>query len=87
MAQKLRKSRWSFKEERRLLQLAADSRSLEEVAEQMRRSSVAVRARAVQLGISFKPGITGPKGRKSTTTAGLGLRASMAAICPRAKGK
>ena len=55
MVQKLRKSRWFFKQERQLLHFITDSRSLEEVADLVRRSSVAVRARAVQLRISSRP--------------------------------
>jgi hypothetical protein len=64
MVQKLRKFRWSFKQERKLLQLVTDSRPLEEIADRVRRSSVAVRA---MIGISFRTGATGDQGLKSAT--------------------
>jgi hypothetical protein len=38
MAQKQQKTRWSYAEDRRLIQLAASSNSLEAIADEMSRS-------------------------------------------------
>jgi hypothetical protein len=45
---------WSYKEDRRLLELTASSKSLEEVARLINRSPEALRRMALRLGISFK---------------------------------
>jgi hypothetical protein len=50
----VRKSRWSFKDDRRLLELARASTSLEQVAKITGRSPKAVKKAAVRLGISFQ---------------------------------
>jgi hypothetical protein len=46
---------WSFKEDRRLMELAKASPSLEEVAKQLGRSPDAIKRMALRLGLSFKP--------------------------------
>jgi len=48
------KRRWSFKDDRRLMELARSSTSLEEVAKQTGRSAEAIKRAAMRLGISFK---------------------------------
>jgi hypothetical protein len=45
---------WSFKEDRRLMELAKSSVSLEEAAKQLGRSSEAVKRMALRLGLSLK---------------------------------
>jgi hypothetical protein len=45
---------WSFKEDRRLMELAKSSVSLEEAAKQLGRSSDAVKRMALRLGLSLK---------------------------------
>jgi hypothetical protein len=45
---------WSFKEDRRLMELAKSSVSLEEAAKQLGRSSDAVKRIALRLGLSLK---------------------------------
>jgi hypothetical protein len=47
--------RWSFKEQRRLLEMAVSAASLEELVKRTGRSPESVRKIALQLGISFKP--------------------------------
>lgn len=46
---------WSFKEDRRLMELAKSSISLEEAARQLGRSPDAVKRMALRLGLSIKP--------------------------------
>jgi hypothetical protein len=57
------KSRWSFKEDRRLIELATSSKSLDEIAHLMGRSLDGTRKAAVRLGIRLSerssPGRTG----------------------------
>jgi hypothetical protein len=48
------KRRWSFKDDRRLMELARSSTSLEEVVKQTGRSPEAIKRAAMRLGISFK---------------------------------
>jgi hypothetical protein len=48
------KKGWSFKEERRLIELASASRSLDEVAEAMGRKPKTIQKTAMRLGVSFK---------------------------------
>ncbi len=45
---------WSFKEDRRLMELAKSSTSLEEAAKQLGRSPDAVKRMALRLGLSLK---------------------------------
>jgi hypothetical protein len=53
MARKLKGGGWSFKQERRVLELAAQSKSPEEIANLMSRSPEAIRKVAIRLGISL----------------------------------
>jgi hypothetical protein len=50
---------WSFKEDRRLMELAKSSTSLEEAAKLLGRSPDAIKRMALRLGLSLKP--KGPK--------------------------
>jgi hypothetical protein len=45
---------WSFKEDRRLMELAKSSVSLEEAAKQLGRSPDAIKRMALRLGLSLK---------------------------------
>jgi hypothetical protein len=54
MALKLKHARWSYAEDRRVLELAAQSKSLELIANLMNRTPKGIRKVAVRLGISFK---------------------------------
>jgi hypothetical protein len=51
----VRKPRWSFREDRRLMELARSSKSLEEVAKVTGRSAERIRKMAMRLGLSIKP--------------------------------
>jgi hypothetical protein len=53
MAQK-QKTRWSYAEDRRLIQLAASSNSLEAIADEMNRSPERIAQMVKRLGISLK---------------------------------
>jgi hypothetical protein len=53
MLRKMKNARWSFKEDRRVLQLAAQSKSPDEIANLMSRSPEAIRKVAIRLGISL----------------------------------
>ncbi|THD70046.1 MAG: hypothetical protein E7813_09470 [Bradyrhizobium sp.] len=55
MAQKQVKRRWSYKEDRRLLALAAESRSLEVISDQLKRPAETVLTIARRLGVTIKP--------------------------------
>jgi len=44
---------WSYKEDRRLLELAKHSRQAEEIADLMNRSPDAIRKMAIRLGVSL----------------------------------
>jgi hypothetical protein len=46
---------WSFKEDRRLMELAKSSVSLEEAAKLLGRTPEAVKRMALRLGLSLKP--------------------------------
>jgi IS30 family transposase len=48
------KLHWSFADDRHLMQFAASSKSLEEVAKQMNRDPATVARRAKRLGVSLK---------------------------------
>jgi hypothetical protein len=74
MARKLKGGGWSFKQERRVLELAAQSKSPEEIANLMSRSPEAIRKVAIRLGISLS------KNKRRPARARLmALRASMSA--------
>jgi hypothetical protein len=45
---------WSFKDDRRVIELAKSSKSLEEVAKAMDRSPERIRKVAMRLGVSLK---------------------------------
>ena len=45
---------WSFKEDRRLIELAKSSASLEDAAKQLGRSPDAIKRMALRLGLSLK---------------------------------
>jgi len=53
MARKLKHSRWSYAEDRRVLELAASSKSLEEIANRMNRKPETIRKVAIRLGVSL----------------------------------
>jgi hypothetical protein len=53
MAQNRKQGAWSYKEDRRLLELAKHSRAAEEIANLMNRSSDAIRKMAIRLGVSL----------------------------------
>ena len=48
------KTRWSFAEDRRLIELAASSMSLKEIAAELKRSPKRVAQMARRLGVSLK---------------------------------
>jgi hypothetical protein len=50
-----RKPSWSFAEQRRLIELARLSKSLDEVAKLTGRKPASIKKVALRLGISFKP--------------------------------
>jgi hypothetical protein len=50
------KTRWSFAEDRRLIQLAASSKSLAAVAAELMRTPQSVARAAKRLGVSLKSG-------------------------------
>jgi hypothetical protein len=54
MAKMATKTRWSFAEDRRLIQLAASLKSLEAVADEMKRTPANVAQMAKRLGVSLK---------------------------------
>jgi hypothetical protein len=54
MVRKLKNARWSFKEDRRLLKLAATSKSIEEIANLMTRKPETIRKVAIRLGVSLR---------------------------------
>ena len=50
----VRKSRWSLEEDRRLMELARASTSLEQVVKIIGRSPKSIKKASLRLGISFK---------------------------------
>jgi len=64
LTRKLKRARWSYAEDRRLLELAASSKSVEEVAHLMRRSPAAVYKMTVRLGAPLSPMKLGLKAKK-----------------------
>jgi hypothetical protein len=57
------KTRWSFAEDRRLIQLAASSKSLKAVADELERTPKSVARTAKRLVVSLKSG-TGLRAKK-----------------------
>jgi hypothetical protein len=53
----VRKSGWSFAEQRRLIELARASKSLDEAAKVTGRKPGSIKKMALRLGISFKPDV------------------------------
>jgi hypothetical protein len=49
---------WAFKDDRRVIELAKASKTLEEIAEAMGRSPDQIRRVAVRLGLSIKSSVT-----------------------------
>jgi len=56
MAKRVVNGRWSYKDDRRLIQLAASSKSVKAIADEMNRPAERVMKMAGRLGISLKPG-------------------------------
>jgi hypothetical protein len=54
MTRKLKQAGWSYAEDRRLLELAKSSKSLEEIARLMSRSPAAVYKMAIRLGVPLR---------------------------------
>jgi hypothetical protein len=54
MTLKLKQAGWSYAEDRRLLELAKSSKSLEEIARLMSRSPAAVYKMAIRLGVPLR---------------------------------
>ncbi len=46
--------KWSYEEQRRLVEIAASSKSLEEIVDRTGRTSKSIRNMALQLGVSLK---------------------------------
>jgi hypothetical protein len=57
------KTRWSFAEDRRLILLAASSKSLNAIADELGRLPKSVAGTVKRLGVSLKSG-AGPKAKK-----------------------
>ena len=73
---------WSYKEDRRLLELAAQSKSPEEIANLMNRSPEAIRKVAIRLGIFLRNGR-----RRSTPSVRLRVMRIFMSAGTEAKGK
>jgi hypothetical protein len=73
MPRKMKNARWSFKEDRRVLELAAHSKSPDEIANLMSRSPEAIRKVAIRLGISLSKN----KQRSTPSERLMALRVSM----------
>jgi predicted transcriptional regulator len=58
----VRKSSWSLAEQRRLIEMARGSKSLEEAAEATGRKPASIKKMALRLGISFRPNVKKDKG-------------------------
>jgi hypothetical protein len=67
MTRKLIKITWSLKEDRDLMELAAASKSLEQIADRMSRSPKTVRRRALRLSISLRSETSTSSRRKSAS--------------------
>lgn len=69
MARKLKKIKWSYKEERLLLKLAAASKSVDEIADRMNRAPESIHRVALRSGISLKSETsTGSRQKNATPT-------------------
>ncbi len=64
MARKLKQARWSYAEDRRLLELAKSSKSPEEIVRLMSRSPAAVYKMAIRLGVPLRPVELGLKAKR-----------------------
>jgi hypothetical protein len=56
-------SRWSYKEDRRFVEIAASSKSLEEIVKRTGQQPKAVRKAAIRLGVTLAKGSTKAKGK------------------------
>jgi hypothetical protein len=54
MTQKRKPSRWSFKDDRRLIELAAASKSLNDIAKRLGRPPKSILRKATELGVRLK---------------------------------
>ena len=54
MTQKRKPSRWSFKDDRRLIELAAASMSLNDIAKRLGRPPKSILRKATELGVRLK---------------------------------
>ena len=50
----IRKRHWSFKDDRRLIELGRASKSLEDAVKETGRSPAFIKKKAMRLGVSFK---------------------------------
>ena len=65
MARKLKHSRWSYAEDRRVLELAASSKSLEEIANRMNRKPETIRKVAIRWEFRCLTPGDGPRRREN----------------------
>jgi hypothetical protein len=56
---------WSFKEDRRLVEIARSTRELDKAAKLMERPPETIKKRAMRLGLSFKPKASVKKARRT----------------------
>jgi hypothetical protein len=77
--------RWSFEEDRRLIQLAASLKSLEAIAGRMNRSPASVAKMARRLGLPLKSQ-SSSKAKRRTTPTGRPKAARVAATANSSKG-
>ena len=82
MVRRSKKVRWTFAEDRRLLELAAQSKSPDEIANLMERSPELIRKVAIRLGVSLR----NPTRRSVPTERLIAMGALMSART-KAKGK
>jgi hypothetical protein len=67
------KTRWSFAEDRRLIQLAASSKSFKAIADELARPPKSVAGTAKRLGVFLESG-AGPKTKNPGRADGLSMR-------------
>jgi hypothetical protein len=65
MTRKVKATRWSYREDRRLIKLAALGKSLEAVADRMNRTQGSVVKTALRLGVSLKSKTSASKRRNT----------------------
>jgi hypothetical protein len=82
MVRKRKPPRWSFAEDRRVLELAAHSKSIEEMANLMNRPPEAIRKVAIRLGVSLRKAV-----RRSIPTEQLKARGALMSAGTKAKRK